>query len=175
MSNPPLGYLASCVSLKQLLLEANEASKSTPQLRPKAKTLIRLQQMLQSATAIIWLLGPSSAQDMFWMEWIYGKGGKKSSGHLSAAAQVLWEFCCTGDSASEAVLGYLPPGSGLELTAGEEGKRGRSLRCSGGENSAVKGKKVRGISQLICWSRRKIESLKSGIEGRSSNVVSTHS
>lgn len=67
MSNPPLGYLASCVSLKQLLLEANEASKSIPQLHLKAKTLIRLQQMLQSATAIIWLLGPSSTQDMFWM------------------------------------------------------------------------------------------------------------
>lgn len=75
----------------------------------------------------------------------------------------------------------MPPilhGSGADR--GGRRKKGSDLRCSGGENSArtltaVKGKKTRRIFQLISWSRRKIERLKPGAEGGSSNVLSTHS
>lgn len=104
-----------------------------PHLRPKAKTLMRLQQMLQSATAIIWLLGPSSTRICFGFNefmWL-GKGGRKSSGHLSAAAQVFWRksSCCHGDSARRVVLGCLPSCTGLELTE----KEGKEVAMSGAQ------------------------------------------
>lgn len=139
--------------------------------------------MLQSATAIIWLLGPSSLRICF------GCNNLCDWEKVTGKAQVT---CLQQLKFSERRVllhqGFSKWGSiGIPsiMHRSGDGSRGRrkrnsNLRCSGGENSsrrltALKGKKVRGIFQLISWSRRKMERLKPGIEEGSSNVISTHS
>lgn len=120
--------------------------------------------MLQSATAITWLLGPLPFRICFGCNEFLRLGKRwqeKLRGLVCSSISFLKEeSCCTGHTARGVVLGHLPSLTDLEKRGKRE--RGSDPRCSGGEKStrrptAVAGKKAGGISQLILWSRRKTE------------------